>query len=62
MIMVLPGNYNGKNLFNKRVSPHFYKGAQAITNAPTAGGIFDVSPAGANTGIVCRITGHSELV
>jgi hypothetical protein len=61
-IMVLPGNYNEKNLFKSGVNWHFYNGAQVITNSPTAGGIFDDSPAGANADIICRITGHGEFI
>ncbi|SRR6266540_6451697 len=56
-IMVLPGNYDERNLLKNGVNWHFLNGAVVQYSGTADGGIFDTSSTGANQAVNSAITG-----
>ncbi|MBI1178457.1 hypothetical protein GC207_13565 [bacterium] len=61
-IIVRPGTYNERNLLKTGVNWHFITGAKVVNSAAASGAIFDDGINGANSNIICRITGDGEFI
>jgi hypothetical protein len=60
-IMVMPGNYNEKNLLKNGVNWHFLAGAIIQPTGSSAGGLFDTTSNGAGGVASSFVTGHGEF-
>lgn len=58
-VMVLPGNYEGTNLWKNGVNWHFFNGVMVTNISANPGGIFDNTELGTQGAITSNITGDA---